>query len=312
MQTDYGFKRIFGNLENKRILIRFLNALFGKDMEIRDVEYHDKEVLPESTEGKRIIYDIYCTSRVSRVSPWGAARNERAESCCVEPERDCHFILEMQNVYEALFEERITYYTAKMIAGQGVSGWNYSLDPVVTVVVASFDLKKGERRLVRDMYITDRETGHILTDKLRIIFLSLKSMEGKRWEDCATELERMLYLIKNMGSMDKTAKAFTSGDYEDIFKASTVSDMANEDVIAYSQSLGRLEAIKSGIEMAKRDAFYEGIKEGREEGLSAGREEGRADERKEIARNLMAMGGSMEMVKKATGLSEEEIIALKR
>ena len=63
IQTDYGFKRIFGTPKNKRILIRFLNALLGDRVSVTDVVYHDKEMLPEDENGKRIIYDVYCTSQ---------------------------------------------------------------------------------------------------------------------------------------------------------------------------------------------------------------------------------------------------------
>lgn len=46
LQTDYGFKRMFGSIKNKRVLIRFLNAIFGDDIRVTDVKYHDKELLP--------------------------------------------------------------------------------------------------------------------------------------------------------------------------------------------------------------------------------------------------------------------------
>lgn len=41
LQTDYGFKLLFGTPENKHILIRFLNALLGGWLRVDDVVYHD-------------------------------------------------------------------------------------------------------------------------------------------------------------------------------------------------------------------------------------------------------------------------------
>ncbi len=93
IRTDFGFKKIFGSPENKHILIRFLNALFGDDIRIEDVTYLDKEMLPKDSDGKRIIYDVYCTSQNG----------------------DHHFILEMQNEYKTPFEERVSYYTSRII-----------------------------------------------------------------------------------------------------------------------------------------------------------------------------------------------------
>lgn len=100
LQTDYGFKRVFGSPKYKTVVIKFLNALLGDSIKVTDVVYHDKEQLGTDSDGKRIIYDIYCTSQ-----------NE-----------EHHFILEMQNEYEQPFEDRVLYYTAKLLASQGTRG----------------------------------------------------------------------------------------------------------------------------------------------------------------------------------------------
>ena len=60
--TDFGFKRMFGSKEHAGLLMRFLNALFEGKMVIKSVEFRDKEVLPFHPNGKKILYDIYCTT----------------------------------------------------------------------------------------------------------------------------------------------------------------------------------------------------------------------------------------------------------
>ena len=57
-------------------------------------------------------------------------------------------------------------------------------------------------------------------------------------------------------------------------------------------------------------AHDKGVEEGREEGLEAGREEGREEAFKDMARKLKAEGGSVDMISRVTGLTEEQIIAL--
>ena len=52
IQTDFGFKEVFGQEKNKRALIRFLNILFAGKLTVRDVVYHDKEILPSEEKGK--------------------------------------------------------------------------------------------------------------------------------------------------------------------------------------------------------------------------------------------------------------------
>lgn len=41
--TDFGFKLIFGQPENKDLLLSFLNGVFQGEREIADVEFVDKE-----------------------------------------------------------------------------------------------------------------------------------------------------------------------------------------------------------------------------------------------------------------------------
>ena len=55
------------------------------------------------------------------------------------------------------------------------------------------------------------------------------------------------------------------------------------------------------------DGREEGLKEGLKEGEKKGREEGERIEREKIARNMLAMGLSNELIVKSTGLSVEEI-----
>ena len=61
-------------------------------------------------------------------------------------------------------------------------------------------------------------------------------------------------------------------------------------------------------------AHDKGVEEGREEGLEAGiakgREEGREAERLSIARNFKTQGVPVAVIATATGLTEEQILAL--
>lgn len=112
MQTDFVFKRVFGSMKNKRILIRFLNALFEGQLCVTDVTYHDKEVIPDYEEGKTIIYDVYWTSMVSKEdSPFFPI--SQIKDVEKDYPADHHFILEMQNIYIPPFEERLVYYLCR-------------------------------------------------------------------------------------------------------------------------------------------------------------------------------------------------------
>ncbi len=88
VMTDFGFKRMFGSEEFKHVLIRFLNVLFApENVKVDNVKYHNKEVLPPNPDGKRIVYDVYCTTLDEKQ----------------------HFILEMQQEHHTHFDKRMVY-----------------------------------------------------------------------------------------------------------------------------------------------------------------------------------------------------------
>ncbi|MDE6299411.1 MAG: Rpn family recombination-promoting nuclease/putative transposase, partial [Muribaculaceae bacterium] len=207
LQTDFGFKHVFGSLKHKHLLIRFLNALFKDVLTVRDVTYHDKEILPSEEKGKRIVYDVYCTSKFKRNENLLFPKNQ-ISSDNGKGEIDYHFILEMQNIYTPPFEERMTYYVFQMVSQQGKIGWDYTLEPVFGIAVIDFNLGKLEPKLIRNVMLTDTDSGEHLTEKVQMIFCSLPQLP-KKWEDCKTEIEQMLFLIKNIETMNTNSKPYT-------------------------------------------------------------------------------------------------------
>lgn len=280
IQTDYGFKRMFGTPKNKHILIRFLKALLGESISVTDVVYHDKEMLPEDENGKRIIYDVYCTSQGE----------------------DHHFIMEMQNFYEPPFADRVLYYTTKIIAGQGKKGWDYNLKPVISIVVMDFDLKNMTKSLIHDMQLMDVKTGDLLSDKVRVLLLSLKQVELKKWEDCGSEIERLMFLIKNMDKLDKTSEIYKSKEYQDMFEAAETNNMVNEELVAYSQSLQRMRDYQSGLEYVRKESF--------DDGRAEGRAEGRDEERRESIRFMLSVGIAPEVIAAQYNMTSDEVLGL--
>lgn len=132
--TDFGFKRLFASEERKHILIRFLNALLGDSMTVTDVELRNPEQQPDSPEGKRIIYDVFFRSSVEFGDKGEAAwmeRHRRVARSLGREGSEClshHFILEMQNLNQPPFEERLLYYSAREISEQGRAGAAYLLN----------------------------------------------------------------------------------------------------------------------------------------------------------------------------------------
>lgn len=236
--TDFGFKRVFGSRKRTGILKRFLNALFEGEMRITTVTFQEKELMPEHEEGKKIIYDIYCTT-----------------------DTDEHFILEMQQVETENFPDRILFYVSRAIVDQVAKGQNYLIAPVYCIVITDFNLSTMSPSLKKDIVLTDRYSNEVYTDKERVIFVSLKEVPDE-WEKCETELLRLLYLIKNMEKLSKESKSYQSGEYDEIFTASATGSLTNEEAEAYSQSYFREIDQRSAISFAEKQGMEQGMEQG--------------------------------------------------
>lgn len=96
-RVDFTFKRIFGTERFKDATIGLINSVI-KEVEIVDVEFCGTEYTRESANGKTICIDIVCKA------PDGT-----------------RFIVEMQRARQLTFQERMVYYTSKMISNIDVS-----------------------------------------------------------------------------------------------------------------------------------------------------------------------------------------------
>src|SRR5690606_11870670 len=93
--TDWGFRHLFGNANNKEILIEFLNDLFEGQKVITDIQFANNELDGTQPEHKRVIFDLHC-------------RAEDGEL----------FIVEMQRVRQAHFKDRSLFYVSQLIQDQ--------------------------------------------------------------------------------------------------------------------------------------------------------------------------------------------------
>ena len=264
--TDFGFKRVFGSSEHKGLLLRFLNALFEGEKRITNLEFRDKEIIPFHSAGKKVVYDIYCTTETGE-----------------------HFILEMQQEESENFSIRIMFYGVSAVVKQGMRGVEYDIDPVVCIVFTDFNLSGMSRTLLKDILLIDRHTGEVYTDRLRYIFISLPEIP-EEWDDCRTEFQRITYLIKNMENMTRESKPYRTGDYDDFFAAASTTQLTNEEAVAYSQSYLKEIENQSAVRFAASRSRAEGEAKGREE------------ERRRIIEAARKSGLSEEMIASIIGI----------
>ena len=109
--TDFGFKHIFGREMDKDILIEFLNDLLEGEYTIMDLRIMNNERLPETEQGRKVIFDIHC-----------------------ETDKGERIIIEMQNREQPHFKDRAFILPLALGGGTGIKGtWDYELAAVYGV-----------------------------------------------------------------------------------------------------------------------------------------------------------------------------------
>ena len=278
--TDVGFKIIFGEEFSKPHLLDFLNALLVGERVITDVTFLDKEQ-PALYDGDRSpIYDVLC-----------------------ETDKGEKIIVEMQNREHPNFKERMLYYAAEAIVRQGEKGsaWSYDIKAVYMVAFTNFTLTGYEGRLRIDVGLTDLQRNEPFTGKLRLICLQMPCFT-KEAEECENQLERWIYILKNMEILDRMPWAAQNAVFRRLAEVAEVSALSKEERIKYDYALKRFRDAYNTITGAEA----KGLAEGRAEG----RAEGEHNKAIQSARRMKADNMPAELIAKYTGLSVDDINSL--
>ncbi|MCQ2335786.1 MAG: Rpn family recombination-promoting nuclease/putative transposase [Paludibacteraceae bacterium] len=271
--TDFGFKKNFGDAE---VMKAFLTDLLELSSEIKEIKHLDKERPAETQDGRGVVFDLLC-----------------------ETEDGSRFIVEMQKRRQKYFAERIVFYLSREIASQGVKCgeiWDYSLLPVYGVFFMDFHLDEHEPLSLRTIEFVVRETGQVLTDKVKAYTLELPSYVNMPQENCKTRIDYWLYNLANMETM-KTDLKFKDKQpaFNVMERLSELSKLSREDSDKYFYELDYYRTIKN----AEGYEYELGEKKGRDEGLKQGK--------LSVAKNMKQEGLDATFIAKVTGLNAEEI-----
>ena len=118
---------------------------------------------------------------------------------------------------------------------------------------------------------------------------------NKEAEECENQVERWIYLLKNMETLNRLPWAAQSAVYQKLESIADVDGMTRAERLQYDEALKKYRDTISVFEGVRLEGRMEGRAEGRKEGL------------RQTARNLKSMGLGIADIQKATGLSEEEI-----
>lgn len=285
--TDWGFKYLFGQEINKDCLINFLNGLLAGERHITDLAFHDKEQLPETRDRRGMIFDIYCTTDTGE-----------------------EIIVEMQNDYQHNFVNRSIYYSARSIISQSrrSTEWRYDMRPVYTVCLMNFGAHQGTPHKFRtDVVLADRDTGEVVSGNMRIIYLMLPLFEKKTEDECGSDFDCWIYVLKNMEILDRMPFTARDAIFKKLEEVASVAQLHDEELERYEESLKILRDENNIRLTAVEEGLAKGMAKGLAKGLAKGMAKGMEQEKTDTIRRLLAAGAGMDVMVMATGWSAEEI-----
>ena len=300
LMVDWSFKKIFGTEVNKDILIEFLKVIFPQ-YAISDITYVPTEQLGIMEDDRKAIFDVLC-------------RTEDGKT----------FLVEMQRGYQKHFFERALFYTSFPIMKQGKKAlaeeakgnrpWDFSLDGVFFLGILNFEYEDDEmtEHRYRLMEATSKK---LMTDKLEFVFVEVEKFD-KSEDELETDLDKWLYLLKNMSNLLKRPERLRDRIFTKLFDVAELAQLDDKDRTNYIKAMNTERDTYNQIEYARETGREEGHKVGKEEGLKVGREEGRAEGAKQnscdIAKRMLEKGIDIGTISELTCLTEKEISELNR
>ena len=184
------------------------------------------------------------------------------------------------------FKRRIVYYGSKLIADQAPKGnrkkWDYKISEVIVIVlIDGFLLPESEPGMdcVHDICLCNRVTGKVFYENLSFLYIELLNFTKQEF-DLQTDLEKWLFVLKNMRKMDKLSVFLRKPIFLKLFEIAKYSNLKKEEKDMYDVSLKRKWDTYATLNYARE--------EGREEGRLEGKEEGREAKSSEVVTNLIA------------------------
>lgn len=285
-RVDWAFKRIFGSEDTKECLITFLNGLFEDEFVIRDVTFAKTEKLGLRPDDRGVVFDVYCITESGK-----------------------RIIVEMQKKEQEYFADRALFYTARAIVEQGVRGvWDYHLAPVYTVCFMDFVSGSPILRNFRtDLVLADLQTRHLVSDRMRIVYLQLPLFEKQRVEECMSIFDCWIYIVKNMNMFEQMPFREKYPVFRKLAEIGDLRKLSREELELYDEDIKNMRDIYATRKFDEKKGFEKGRAEGQKIGRAEGRAEGELNKSLEIARKLLKMEMSVSEIMTVTGLTQAQI-----
>ena len=150
--SNGGFKAVFGDRNNKRVIMDILNTLLPEHRQLEDIELVQTEYRGHTEDSKEYRYDFMCRD-INGVS----------------------FIVEAQKYHDDNWFKRCVSYTSRIYDMQNQIGQDYVAKPVYLIGLMGVEIEHPEMELWKDKYVSEytfreKETQELLDETIFIIF----------------------------------------------------------------------------------------------------------------------------------------------
>ncbi|MNI52049.1 PD-(D/E)XK nuclease family transposase [compost metagenome] len=169
-----------------------------------------------------------------------------------------------------------------MIADQAPKGkrraWNYAITEVYIVVLMdgfTFSQVDESSTVLHDICLCNRETGRVFYEELGFIYVQLRNFT-KVEAELENDLDRWLYVLRNMSKLNKIPVYLKKTIFEKLFKIAEYAKLNKEERAMYDVSLKRkwdAEAVRQYQEQQLNEAIQKSLETGIEQGIERGAEE---------------------------------------
>ena len=278
IMLDRWFKRSFKEYGNaNRLMLLFLQALIP-ERRIASLTYTPEESTNQNQDGKSVRVDVECTD-----------------------ENGQRFMVEVQRSEQHDFFDRAVFNSTFAIQRQLREGAErFAFKPVYFIGIMRFSLHPDDKRFLYSYCLKEQETGETMTDDLHYIFLEVGKCSSA---PDASLVEKVGYALNHLPSLDGRPAGFDGEIFDLLFSSADLHNFAPDDKIKYLNDMTTERDIRNQIAFAKDKGF--------EKGREEGREEGKIEKQLETARAMLDDNMDPKLISKYTGLSEEQIAALK-
>jgi predicted transposase/invertase (TIGR01784 family) len=284
-KSDIVFKKIFG--QHPELMKSFLNGILplSEGRLIESISYLTPEQSPRIPSMKNTIVDVKCTDQYGHI-----------------------FIVEMQMTWSKSFLKRFLFGTSKAFVQQLGRGKPYhTLCPVYGVAIVNEEFENASDDWFHHYRLTNTKDLDKTLEGIELVFLELPKFKPQTFDDRKVGILWLRFLREINGPLLCIPQEFQ--DNPDIAKAIELTQESSytaEELELYDEYLDAVRVAQTVREDAEQIGIAKGEQKLLEERIK------HEEEKKNIARKMLAKGIGFEEVREMTSLSTDVFESLKK